>query len=333
VTKYFLGVDIGGTKSHALVADETGQALGLGIGGAGNYEVVGYDGLSKTLNAVTNQALEMAGVSRSQLSGAGFGVAGYDWPAEREPTLQAIRTLGLSAPFELVNDTIIGLLAGAEAGWGVVVVAGTSNNCRARDRSGREGRMTGIGPQMGEYGGAWELVAKAVQAVALAWTHRGPPTRLAEAFIRQVGARDTMDLLEGLTLERYQLSAAAAPLVFQIADEGDSVAQELVRLSGRELGSLVVGAIRQLGLEHLDFEVVLVGSMFKGGPMLTEALAATIHAVAPRARLVRLAAPPVIGGVLLGMRQAGLEVDGIRHTLIETTNDLLSSAQGLLNNT
>lgn len=41
VTKYFLGVDIGGTKSHALVADETGQALGLGVGGAGNYEVVG----------------------------------------------------------------------------------------------------------------------------------------------------------------------------------------------------------------------------------------------------------------------------------------------------
>ena len=44
MTRYFLGIDIGGTKSHALVADDTGQALGLGVGGPGNYEVVGYSG-------------------------------------------------------------------------------------------------------------------------------------------------------------------------------------------------------------------------------------------------------------------------------------------------
>jgi len=25
--KYFLGVDVGGTKTHALIADESGQAL------------------------------------------------------------------------------------------------------------------------------------------------------------------------------------------------------------------------------------------------------------------------------------------------------------------
>lgn len=30
MAKPLLGVDIGGTKSHALLADETGQALGFG---------------------------------------------------------------------------------------------------------------------------------------------------------------------------------------------------------------------------------------------------------------------------------------------------------------
>jgi N-acetylglucosamine kinase-like BadF-type ATPase len=136
MTKCFLGVDIGGTKSHALIADETGRALGLGVGGAGNYEVVGYRGLAETLNAITDEALIMAGISKDQLAGAGFGIAGYDWPVERERTYQAIQTLGLTAPLEFVNDTIVGLLAGATEGWGVAVVAGTSNNCRGRDRQG-----------------------------------------------------------------------------------------------------------------------------------------------------------------------------------------------------
>ena len=30
MTRYFLGVDVGATKSHALIADETGRAVGFG---------------------------------------------------------------------------------------------------------------------------------------------------------------------------------------------------------------------------------------------------------------------------------------------------------------
>jgi N-acetylglucosamine kinase-like BadF-type ATPase len=325
MTRYYLGIDIGGTKSHALIADEAGQALGFGEGGPGNYEVVGWDGLRKALGTVTDRALAAADITYQQVSGAGFGVAGYDWPAEGQPTRQAIESLGLTAPYELVNDAIVGLLAGATEGWGVVVVAGTSNNCRGRDRQGREGRVTGCGPWFGEYGGAAELVAKAVQAVASAWTRRGPATRLTEAFCRLVGTSEAMDLLEGLYLGRYELSAAAAPLVFQMAADGDEVALETVRWAGRELGSLAIGVIRQLGFEHQDFEVVLAGSLYDGGPMLVEAMQAKIHAVAPGAQLVPLKAPPVVGGVLLGMEQAGLRPASLREPLIESTNRLLES--------
>ncbi len=201
--------------------------------------------------------------------------------------------------------------------------AGTSNNCRGRDRQGREGRVTGCGPWLGEYGGASELVAKAVQAVSMAWTQRGPATRLTAAFIELTGATDVMDLLEGLALERYHLSASVAPLIFQVAAGGDEVAQETIRWAGRELGSLAVGVIHQLGFEELDFEVVLAGSLYDGSPSLIESMQATIQAVAPGARLVRLTAPPVVGGVLLGMEQAGVKTSILRQALIESTNELL----------
>jgi N-acetylglucosamine kinase-like BadF-type ATPase len=325
MSKYFLGVDIGATKSHALIADETGQAVGFGAHGPGNHEVVGYQGLIEALNATTGQALSAAGISKNDLAGAGFGIGGYDWPAEREPTHQAIQTLGLTAPFEFVNDAIIGLLAGASEGWGVAVVAGTGTNCRGRDRQGREGRVTGCGPWLGEYGGASELIAKAVQAVALDWTQRGPATRLTEAFMDLTGAADAMDLLEGLALERYQLTAAAAPIVFQVAAEGDQVAQETICWAGRELGSLAIGVIRQLGLEQSEFEVVLIGSLFKGSPALIETMTAAIHQVAPKAHLVRLKAPPVVGGVLLGMEQAGVRYSSLRQVLIESSNAMLGA--------
>ena len=321
--RFFLGVDIGGTKSHALIADESGQAAGFGKGGAGNYEVVGWEGLRQTLQATVGKALSSAGLGRDQIEGAGFGIAGYDWPGERGPTVEAIEALGLRAPYALVNDATIGLVAGASEGWGVAVVAGTSNNCRGRDREGRIGRVTGCGSWFGEYGGAAELVAMVVQRVALAWTKRGPETRLSEAFVHLVGASDVADLLEGLYLGRYQITASAAPLVFRVAAEGDEVAREAIRWTGRELGSLAVGVIRQLGLEAQEFEVVLAGSLYDGSPMLAEAMRETIWAVAPGARLVRLTAPPVVGGVLLGMEQAGLRPSRVRARLIASTNALL----------
>jgi len=321
--RYFLGIDIGGTKSHALIADETGRAVGFGEAGPGNHESVGWGGLRRTLRATFAQALSCAGLGKAQIAGAGFGVAGYDWPSEREPTLGAIQTLGLRAPVEAVNDTILGLLAGSDEGWGVAVVSGTGCNCWGWDRSRqRQGQVTGGGTAMGEGAGGSELIAKAVQAIAHEWTRRGPATQLTPALIQHTGARSLADLLEGLMSGRIELDASAAPLIFQVAAAGDPVAGDLIRWAGCELGELAACVVRQLEFEALEFDVVLVGSMFDGGPLLVEPMRHTVHAVAPGARLVRLTAPPVIGAVLLGMEQAGMRPDAtIRETLARSVTE------------
>lgn len=323
MARYFLGIDVGSTKTHALIADEAGRAVGFGASGPGNPEVVGYDSLAKVLQEATNEALISSAVSRSAIAGAGFGIGGYDWPSQRPATLRAISTLGLSAPVEIVNDALIGLLAGAEQGWGVAVVAGTSCNCWGRDRSGREGRMTGFS-WLAENAGAGELVLKALQAIALEWTHRGPATRLTRAFVELVGVRDVEALLEGLTIGDLDIGARVAPLVFQVAAEDDPVAHELILWAGCELGSMVVGVIRQLGFEALSFEVVMGGSFFNGSPLLAETMGEVIQEVAPGARLVRLHVPPVVGGALLGMEQAGVEFTPLRSKLIESAALLLA---------
>jgi len=325
---YYLGIDIGATKSHALIADENGCAVGFGQSGPGNHEIVGYQGLAAALQAVTDQALADASIVRQQIAGAGFGVAGYDWPSELPPTLEAIATLGLTAPLEVVNDTIIGLVAGAEAGWGVAVIAGTSNNCWGWDARHRIGRVTGNGGMFGEHGGSGELVQEAVAAVARAWTCRGPATALAAAFSRLVGASSDADLLEGLSQGWYDIGAAAAPLVFQTAEAGDAVALEVVRWAALELASLTNGVIRQLHLEAQTFDVVLVGSMYNGGPLLLEPMQAAVRALAPGARFVKLTVPPVVGAVLVGMQAAGLDARALRQNLLTSTHELMARRTG-----
>ena len=321
--RYFLGVDIGATKSHALIADEAGNAVGFGEYGSGSYEAVGPDGLQRALQTISERALTSAGITWEQIAGAGFGIAGYDWPAELEVHQRAIDALPLSAPYGLVNDAMVGLIAGTSEGWGIGVVSGTGSNCWGRDRQGHEGRVTGCGAIFGEYGGAGDIVYRAVQSIGRAWTMRGPRTRLTEAFMELVGATSELDLLEGLYLGRYTFSAKAAPVVFRVAAEGDAVAQGIIHWAGQELASLAAGVIRQLGFEALDFEVVQIGSVFNGSPVLGQTMMQKIHEIAPGARAVRLTVPPVVGGVLLGMEQAGIDYPTVRDTLIESTARLL----------
>ena len=327
-TPLFLGIDVGGTKTHALLADELGQVLVLVRGEPANPEVSGWDKFGQTLHKTVDQALALSGAHRDQIAGAGFGVAGYDWPSERAPILKAISSLGLSAPISLVNDALLGLIAGSSQGWGVALSAGTSVNCWGRDTQGREGRMIGYGAQYGENAGAMELVQAAIIAVGKAWTRRGPPTALTSAFLDLAGVADELLFFEALTLDKITIQPSAAPLVFEAACHGDPVAQDLVRWAGQELGSLALGVIRQLEFQALEFEVVMAGGLFEGGPDLCDPLIETVHAEAPLAQFHLLQVPPVVGAVLLGMEAAGQSISAVGHRLIDSTIGLLADQLG-----
>ena len=43
--KYYLGVDVGSSKTRALIADENGRRAGVGLSGPGNHQTVGYEGM------------------------------------------------------------------------------------------------------------------------------------------------------------------------------------------------------------------------------------------------------------------------------------------------
>jgi len=317
--RYFLGADLGATKTHTLVVDESGRSLGFGESGPGNHETVGYDGMLQAMQESMGQALHATGLTKADITGAGFGVAGFDWSSEYEVTAKTIDQLGLTAPYKFVNDAVPGLVAGSDEGWGVVVVSGTGSNCWGWDREHKhEGHVTGHGILMGEGAGASELVYRGMQLVGYAWSKRGPMTALADAFVKRAGAKNLEDLIRGYTTFEYQIGAENAPLVFSIAEQGDRVAIELIEWAGMELGELVNAVIRQLEFENLAFDVVMTGSMFKGGPMLIDPMFETIQKIAPKARFVQLDVPPVIGAVLIGMEAGGMKpTQLVRNTMKE----------------
>jgi N-acetylglucosamine kinase-like BadF-type ATPase len=316
--KYFLGIDVGSSKTHAMIVDESGQCLGFGRSGAGNHQGVGYDGLGAVLKESFEQAREMAGVSAQQIAGAGFGVAGYDFLSDRAGHLQAIATLGLACPVDVVNDGVNGLLAGATGGIGVNVTSGSSNNCRGRNQYGKEGRIVGNGTLVGEYGGGIEITYKALQMVNYAWIKRIPPTALTQVFLDATGARSEIDFLEGLFNDKYELYPLMAVEVIKIARAGDAAAREVMQWAGEELGWLAVAVARQIEMENEAVEIIQSGSVFEAGEIIMAPMRAIVMEYLPKAKLIRLKGPPVVGAVILGMEQSHFDGYAVREKMINS---------------
>jgi N-acetylglucosamine kinase-like BadF-type ATPase len=321
--KYFLGIDVGSSKTQALIVDETGQCVGLGKAGGGNHQSAGYEGTQNVLRVSCDGALKMSGVEKAQIAGAGFGVAGYDFPSDREGHLKAISALGLACPVDVDNDGVNGLLAGATRGIGVNVTAGSSNNARGRNQHGKEGRIVGNGPSFGEQGGAIEIVQRGLQMVNHAWIKRIAPTTLTQIYINAVGAKNEMDLMEGLSNESYHLFPLLAMQVLDASRTGDEAAQNVIRWAGEELGWLAVSVARQIEMQSDDVEIIQSGSVFNAGAIITEPMRDVVLKHCPRAKMIRLDGPPVVGAVLLGMEQAGFDGYAVRGNTVQTAKELV----------
>jgi len=308
--RFYLGFDVGGTKTHALIVDQTGHVHGVGLAGPGNWEIVGLEGTYRALARALDGALTGAGMNVVALRAAGYGMAGLDWPSDEERLAPAIERLGVPGPSVLVNDAFAALRAGARDGCGVAVVASTGTTIAGRNRRGEHFRTFGHSAKWGDFGCAIHVVWLATRAVGHAYFGRGQPTALTERFIDLYGVRDIPELVEKISRGRAeQPDGRLAALVFEVAAEGDVVAQKVIRCVGRELGRNAVAVAGRLGLADEAFDLVIVGGLFRSGSdLLVDNLLEPVRAGAPQVQPVDLRAAPVVGSAFLAMEADGIQI-------------------------
>lgn len=299
---FYLGIDTGATKTHALISDRLGNIKAFVEGGPGNPQSIGgLSALERLLSEMMQKACGQAGIALTDIHAAGLGLAGYDWPSQRERFYQIALAAGSPEQTDLVNDAGLGVHAGTKDGWGVCVAAGTSFNCRGRGPDGREAFAIGDGMRWGEGAGALELALKSAQAVIAQYTMSGPETRLTKLFLKTFGSNSLAEMVEGIVTGKLRVTAALAPLIIEAAQQDDEAARQAVQWAGESLANLAKGAIRQLGLVGQHFEVVLSGSFFKAGEIIIAPMKKSVLRLAPYADFHLLDLPPVCGGALLAM--------------------------------
>jgi N-acetylglucosamine kinase-like BadF-type ATPase len=294
-----LGVDAGGTKTVAIVAEGDKLLARAATGGAKMRSGKGI-ACATVIAEVARRALAETGRLRADVLVAGVAGAGRD--AEREEVRQALRSEDVADRTVVTGDTEIALAAAFGDRPGIVVTAGTGSVAIARDPAGRLHRSGGFGWQMGDEGSGYAIGRAALGAVGRAADGRSPRTELAPLLMTATRSEGLDGLVRWAAAAGVPEVAALAPAVFEAAGMGDTIAAGIMDYAARELAALIFRLLPHFGAdERAPIEVAANGGLlFHDGPLYR--LLRNRLGEEPRLRLRDRPLDPATGAIHLASR-------------------------------
>lgn len=305
---YLLGMDGGGTRTTAWLADERGRVVGRAEAGPSNPLKVGFESSQRELRRAARLAKRRAGVD-DRLEAVCVGLAGVDRPQVHRPLLAWLRKSIPARHHLLTSDAAIALQAAVGDSPGIMVISGTGSIGFGRDDRGRVFRSGGWGTTFDDLGSGYDLGRKAIAAALRAFDGRGPRTRLESQIGRALHLPDIAQVILR-PLAPHQI-AALFPLVLAAARAGDGVARELCDDAGRDLADIALALVDRFGWRRRRIPVACSGGVFASSLRIRRSFARHLRRRAPRARVVVLRRPAVEGALALaralalGSRAAG----------------------------
>ena len=294
-----LGIDGGGSKTLAALADRSGRILRTARSGGSNPldNPAWRTELLTAINAVADTPSIVAAAAALPTYG--------EVEALSLAQTQAVASVLGDRPQSILND-VDGAQIGAFAGApGILILSGTGSMAWARDASGRSHRIGGWGDVLGDEGSAFWIGQRILSAVTQSVDGRTPPTSMADALYAQVGANiaDPQEGLEGWVshlVHPRSAIAALAPIAMRLAETGDATARTIVFAAADELARHVTAIQPRVGR---DVPWSYAGGTFNS-PFLLAAVTERIGRPPVPPRL-----PPIGGALLAAARLADWSTD------------------------
>lgn len=306
MTAIVVGIDGGGSRTRAMVADETGKEIVSVELGPSAVRPGQVERSAETIAAAVADALaacDMAHVTPKVLC---VGVAGAGREPEREALWQSLMGRELADDIVVHPDAMIALDDAFGEGPGLLVIGGTGSVGYGRGPAGSFARCGGWGPICGDEGSGMWIGRRALSIVTAAHDGREPETMLTGAILTAAEVNDVSDLVAWAAQATPATLATLAPVVMSVAQAGDLRANSLVTLAVEELVLHARTLARQLfGDERASVPLALGGGLLAKGTLLRKRMVHRLKSAVPGAQLREEEVVPVRGAVRGALRLLG----------------------------
>ncbi len=274
-----LGIDGGGTRTRAsIVAD--GRTLAFAENGSIKRLRVGAQVAEENLRQLLTEVYAQAGVKG--VDAACCGVASAAMPGIPEWIGAVFSEYGV-ARFEVVGDEVIALDAAFKGGPGILQIAGTGSNTVGRAPDGSTENTGGWSSRLGDEGSGYWIGLHAIRRGLHAYD-REEPTRVLDAVGKVWGTPTIEELVNLGDSTPGPDFAALAPVISDLAEEGDPVAVGVLQQVATDLVNFVLLVRDKLRRKHHlteEVPVAWIGSVIDKAWHVRESFTAGLKAAAP----------------------------------------------------
>jgi len=309
--QYVIGIDGGGTKTAASLADLHGNVLAEEVGAASNFQIIGVEQAAAALYAVADACCQKAGLSLGQVKTLVAGLTGAGRAADQQRMQTGFESYAQQrgVRFERVvieSDARIALEGAFKGGAGIILICGTGSIAYGKSQSGAVFRVGGWGRILGDEGSGYAIGRDGLNAVTRQLDGRGKKTLLTELVARTFNLRTQEDIITAVYREQFDV-ASVAPLVIEAAAQHDVECERILNKATFELTEHVRSLVLMLEAASPErarqkIPLAFIGSVISTESVFTKILEHKITFSLPQISLVKPMAPPSYGAVLLALR-------------------------------
>ncbi|RZU42904.1 N-acetylglucosamine kinase-like BadF-type ATPase [Edaphobacter modestus] len=295
---FYLAVDLGGTKTEYVLADET-RELARVRGGTIKRMRTDATTAEENFTQAIRELEQMSGVSVRDITRSCVGAAGVtvalvtDW-------IRKIFAERIGGSLILVGDVEIALDGAFFGGPGVLVMSGTGSNVAGRTAAGKLTTAGGWGPALSDQGSGSRIGQQALRDTTLA-VDEERETTLLPAILKLWNLRDFDELVAYANQVPAPDFTKLAPEVVSCAAAGDAVAQGVLRREAEELAHLarlVIDRLRRVDTRS-DWlpDLAFTGSILEHVAPIREGIVESLRRELPALKVVPGMVDPTLGAL------------------------------------
>lgn len=302
-----LGIDGGGTRTRASIVEwgaSGGRTLAFAESGSIKRLRVGAQVAEENLRGLLREVYTQAGVKGVQA--ACCGVASASMPGIPEWITEVFRDFAVERS-EVVGDEVIALDAAFKGGPGILQIAGTGSNTVGRAPDGSTENAGGWSSRLGDEGSGYWIGLHAVRRALNAYD-REEPTRVLDAVGRVWGTPTIGELVNLGDSTPGPDFAALAPVISELAEEGDAVAVGVLNQAAADLVNFVLlvrGKLRRKHRLTQEIPVAWIGSVIDKAWNVRESFTSGLKAAAPEIVVGDKEVAGIDGAIWRAQRLAG----------------------------
>jgi N-acetylmuramic acid 6-phosphate etherase len=296
---WHIGVDGGGTRATAALADSDGAVFYREVGPAGIVRADNPAAAAAVVAQLARARLAKVGAARAETLCCGLAGAGRT--AERDAVRAQLQATGVASRIAVVGDAEAAMADAFDGEAGVLVIAGTGSIAWASTHDGGAIRVGGWGQLLGDEGSGFAIGLAGLRAVVRAADGRDPPTLLHGELLAAAQIPDVDDLVRFTEQATKSGIAALAPVVLRCAAESDHAAAAIRDAAVNELALLGATAAARARLHEPP--LALAGGLIAPGGALRDAMAAALRRRLPRSTIVDAPVDAARGAIRIALRQ------------------------------